>query len=325
VHAIRHLRSAALQLVVAVFGAVPADAQQTTAEVRVRVLDRASGEALSGVALQLAAARAETGGNGEARLARVPIGTHTLTAARLGYAAAELEVAIARDTLLVLALDVEAIPLESIRAEKRMVTIRGNVRAADTGERLPDAEAYAGPTRRVYTNRLGRFRLDRIPADDSIAVMISAFRYIPVTVVVAVGRDTTLEFSLQPDPVGRAMVVEQMRRLDLRVRRGGWSQRTLDRAAVEGQGGSTAHDVVRRALGLRMSRLTCLFIDDRQSFVGEEELHAYSAEEIERVEILDSGTMVRIYTGRFVQRMVGGRQRVAPILLVKGMGRPICN
>lgn len=313
-------------LTLAALAVAPAGAAAQAVDVQVRVLDRATGRPVEGATVQLGTdLRAVTGGQGAARLTRVPLGGYTLTAHRLGYATAELEVVIRRDTLLVLALDVQPIPLDSIRATNRLITIRGTVRGADTRRVIPDAEVYAGPGRSAYTNFLGRFRLDRFRAGDTLYLSVTAFEYSPARTIALAINDTTIDFVLEPDPIGRAMLAQQIARLDRRVRSVGYSQRTIGRDVLQRRAAATAFDAVRMELGTRFSRIACVMIDDRQSMFGTDELHAYGIDQIDRLEIIDRGTMVRLYTRRFVQRMLSGRERVAPILLVRGTGRPICN
>jgi hypothetical protein len=59
---------------------------------------------------------------------------------------------------------------------------------------------------------------------------------------------------------------------------------------------------------------------------GVQQLTPFVPDDIERIEIIDRGTMVRIYTRRYIQRMLGGEQPGAITLMTAiGFGKEICK
>jgi hypothetical protein len=65
----------------------------------------------------------------------------------------------------------------------------------------------------------------------------------------------------------------------------------------------------------------CLFIDEHRSLTGLAELMHYLPDMIERVEIIDRGTMVRVYTRRYVQEMI--RKRASPAAAIVLISTPL--
>jgi len=58
-----------------------------------------------------------------------------------------------------------------------------------------------------------------------------------------------------------------------------------------------------------------IYIDERRAFTGLDELHHYSPEEISRIEVIDRGVQVRIYTNRFMARARVHPRTLHPIRL----------
>jgi hypothetical protein len=78
-------------------------------------------------------------------------------------------------------------------------------------------------------------------------------------------------------------------------------------------------------IGGNTRRIRCVVIDDRLYRDGLAMLTTYLPDQLERIEVLDRGTMVRVYTRDFIQRMMGNRVTLAPILLIETPGGYICR
>ena len=102
-------------------------------------------------------------------------------------------------------------------------------------------------------------------------------------------------------------------------------RRGIDRAELVRSAPWSAWDVIRRHLGPRAGRVRCLFIDDLQRFNGPIELELYLAEELERIELIDNGVMIRVYTRGYIQELVRGRATLRPILLIQTPGGYVCQ
>jgi hypothetical protein len=66
-------------------------------------------------------------------------------------------------------------------------------------------------------------------------------------------------------------------------------------------------------------------IDDVQRAFGMEQLDTYMPEELQYIEILDGGGMIRAYTRRYISRKLGPEVTLPPILLVKTPMGPLCR
>jgi hypothetical protein len=88
----------------------------------------------------------------------------------------------------------------------------------------------------------------------------------------------------------------------------------------------TASDVVEQKLRSLPRRPACTFLDERRLLFGTEELHGYLPDQLERIEIIDRGTMVRVYTRRYLQEMLRKCANPGAIVLIQGgLGPVICN
>ena len=112
--------------------------------------------------------------------------------------------------------------------------------------------------------------------------------------------DTTLTFQLVPDPIGQRMLAQQVTRLETRTKGIGQSVQTIGRETLLSSIESM-YDLVRRRLQALRTGNRCLFINERLSIAGIEELMLFLPQQVERVEIIDRGTIVRVYTRRYVE------------------------
>ncbi|MGH7460074.1 MAG: hypothetical protein ACREMA_03475, partial [Longimicrobiales bacterium] len=179
--------------------------------------------------------------------------------------------------------------------------------------------------KRGSTNLAGSFKIKDLPANAPILVRVEAVGYNPVQLQIAPQRDTTLRFRLTDDSLGLRMLAVQVKRLVTRSSATPYARTQFDRARLAYSVAPSVGDFLRTN-GFPTPR--CLFIDDveraSQKDVIEAMLTTYVPDEFERIEVIDKGTMVRLYTRRYVAKLQS-RDKLTAILLVKMGSGPICQ
>ena len=274
-----------------------------------RVIERGSSVPVVGATVQLrGVAERITDDAGGFVFARVDPGAHVFRIHALGYRLAEVQAVIRADTVLRIELEPQPVGLDPLRAEGRLISIGGRVTDRASGRPLVDAVAAVSRDRTETTDLRGRFEFDRIAAGMELAVEVSALGYTPVQVPVIAQRDTSLIIPLEPDPVGQRMIAQQVERIEVRSRAVSRALSALDRTTLLRLSGWTLEDVL--AMRIPPTRPVLCLVIDESPFQGgrlRDVLDAYLAQEIERVEIIDRGRMVRVYTRRFIQRLIRDR------------------
>lgn len=304
------------------FAVLLAVASRTEAQNRIivsgRVIEAGERAAVTGATVSIiGVGQQTTGGEGEFRIPRVPSGEHVLTVSALGYASRELRLSLRADTILIIELDREPVALEDINVRARFVTVRGTVRDGATLDPVLRARVTVDGTRSANTNMIGSFRVRQVPAGPTLPLVVRAIGYMPHEQAIEVGRDTTLRVDLQPDPVGQRMLAAQVERLSRRARGVPHRLDQWNRGELGRTPGMTIADLIRQRLGGNTRPATCLFIDDvDRSSVMTGLLNHHLVDEFERVEVLDRGSMVRLYTREHLAWMTG-TEALPPIVLVK--------
>ncbi|MGH7469422.1 MAG: carboxypeptidase regulatory-like domain-containing protein [Longimicrobiales bacterium] len=305
-------------------GPAPSRAQDIT--VQGRVLEQGTGDPIAGASVELAGApRVLTNRNGLFAFPNVRAGSHSLVVNMLGYHRRQLTIDVQRDTTLVIELTVEAVRVDSLTVRARNVTLRGQV--TDSASRLPimDAEIMVGRARAVLANSMGRFRANRIPAHQPTTVLVRALGYLPMQLSVTPARDTTINFALQLDPVGQRMIAAQIQRLEDRAKKMPFLNTTMTRAELmERHYNWTAADAIAYRTRSSGRQIMCVYIDNVFQSAGLAPLNMYVPDEIERIEFIDRGSMVRVYTRGYIQQMMRGRVQLYPIVFVKDLGPKGC-
>jgi hypothetical protein len=305
-------------------GASVAHAQAPGVSLSGRVIEGGGATPLEGVTVELRGiAERITDERGSFSFADLPPATYTLRVRALGHRTHEMSITVRSDTSVVVTLDIDPVLLDSIRADARFVTLAGRVTDRARGIGIAHARVYYAADRDATTRVGGRFRIERMPEGYPSVIEVSALGYQPVRLTVIPEEDRDIEVALDVDSVGLRMIDRQVERLHTRVKGIAVSLRTLDRDRLLLHPNSTAEDAVRRSTMNRPIR--CLVVDE-SPFGGEtinprtgrgtlaDVLGSLHVEEIERIEILGSGAMVRIYTRPFIQRMIRGRAMTPPII-----------
>lgn len=302
---------------------VSSSAQAQQVAIQGRVVEAGTRTGISRAEIRVGDARVLSETDGGFRMARVPRGRALVRVAAFGYRAREFSIDVNADTALLVELEPQAVPVDSLVIQTGDITVRGRVFALATDKPISDA-AITIRNRSTSSNLAGSFKVTRVPRNSPVTVEIGAVAFLPVTLTITADRDTTIRVVLAPDPVGQAMLDEAVARLEVRSRaipytRDQWSR---DRLALFPL---SIEDLLLQRYGRRINP-SCIFVNDNDmSGAGAELLRTYYSDELERVEVFNRGTMVRLYTRRYVAKQTAGAT-LRPILLVIGMmGRPMCQ
>lgn len=135
-----------------------------------------------------------------------------------------------------------------------------------------------------------------------------------------------VNFLLQPDRVAERMIALQVERLVSRTNALGHSVDQLGRTEMMNRYYSwNVADIVRQRLFRAMEPTACIFLDERPVHFGLAGLEGYLPDQIERIEVIDRGTMIRVYTRQYIQQMLRKRANPGPIVLLTGTGGTVCH
>jgi hypothetical protein len=273
-----------------------------------RVIEQADGSPVAAATVELPGRTPVlTNASGDFRFTGVPFGRYTLTVEALGYRSEVVELILRADTSITVELEIQPVTLDSVEARVRYVTFRGNVVEASTQKPVFDADVYLGLDDRTTTNSSGGFRFRRVPAQAPTTLEVRALGFMPEQRVIEAADDTTLVFGLEPDNIARRMIENQLARLEDRMQTVPYSTMLLTREDIERYPNWSGRELVESRVPIR--RVVCLVVDE--TVRGIEPLSSYMPEEIARIEILRNrmsslDVTVRLYTRRYLQRMVSG-------------------
>jgi hypothetical protein len=301
-------------------------AQTVGHTVQGRVLDRESKNPIAGATVQLLGfGRQIAGADGAFRFSGVPEGRLRINAQMLGYEARDVTVNVRGDVTVTIELEIEPITIDSLVVGARNINIRGRVVERGTGKAIEHAYVLIRPNFETRTRADGSFRLKKVPAGRDVSLAIEALTFMPTGARFETDRDTTLIFELDPDPVGRKMVAMQLQKLEQRTRGLPFARTRIERAELEQIPGDMQEFIRFRlsAYAYANRPMPCIFYDDRQIMLREE-LNTILVSDLYLVELIDRGTMLRMYSRQHNERMLRGKARTAPVQLIKGM-RIVCT
>ena len=301
-------------------------AGQTVIEVRGTVTEQGTGRPIRNATVELDGfAPVLTPADGTFRFGEVSPGGRALRVTALGYAPRDMFLVLRQDTVLTVELTVAPVALDTLAVRGERIDVRGLVREKGSDFSLSRAEVVTSLNRGTFTNTAGRFRLRDVPSGASVAVGIRAFGYLPLDTVVVAQRDTTLTFDMEVDSLVQRMISVEVAKIVERSK----PYRTalmpaIDRATLLRRANWTVLDVIESEYGIYVSRVRCIVIDERQSHNGREELRLMLPDELERVEVLERGAMLRIYTREFIKSMLGGGIRLRRPVYIPYSNPPTC-
>ncbi|HEX2167276.1 MAG TPA: carboxypeptidase regulatory-like domain-containing protein, partial [Longimicrobiales bacterium] len=302
-----------------------ASAQQAT--IRGVVQERTDGSPIAEASVRLGdGLRAVTGADGGFVLERVDPGPYTIQIDALGYVSRRVDVVIRGDTTLVIRLEVDPIRIDQIEA--RLVTIRGTLHDATTGERLQSGQVRIEPGGETASASYRGFRIQGVPSGP-VRVVVRALEYLPAVFEFDAERDTTLRVDMRVDSVGIKLLLQQVDRLAQRAEAEPYSVRELDRDDISHSGAPTIGDFITRQLPSWRGRPPMVLSRQRRAQAGRsplqrrassgpacvtyddvpvelDVLEGIPSDLVERVEIFGyGGRMVRVYSKRYVASLMG--------------------
>jgi hypothetical protein len=261
---------------------------------------------------------------------RVEPGERTLAVVAFGYADATLALTLAADTTVDVPLTPEPILLDSLTVDLETLDFDGLARDPEKDLRLVDADVLSSQGHEERTDAHGHFDLDDVYEGVPLRIVIRSFGYLP--------RDTTFvpddqrrhEFDLTADSAVLRLIDRQVARI-VEVTRGRRSVvRPLDRERLLRFAGTfTVYDMLLSEYRYRLRRVQCIVVDEEQILASRgwrSFLSTMLPEELERVEFLFGGGMLRIYTRDFIRRMSVTRVELrSPTLFPRPRVDPLCT
>ena len=229
------------------------------------------------------------------------------------------------DVDLVIELQPQPIPIDSLSVRARTIALRGHVVEASTGRRLADAAVFLGTSQLTSSSAAGSFELDGLMPGDTFQVLVEALGYLPVEYTVAPTTDSIRVFEMRPDSLALKLIDAQISRLEERSAGMGYARIQVDRDEIMESMVATPAHLIRERLGLDVASIRCVFVDEQQRRFGFRDLEGYALDRIHRIEIIDRGAIVRVYTTHFIEQMLAGRVMLTPIVLVPGTRSSICG
>lgn len=253
-----------------------------------------------------------TTAQGAFRFGSIQAGTYAVRVTALGYASTTRSVTISADRFVTVALEVAPIALDSLSV--RNIELEGRVSDEPRDAWVVGAAVTVDQAAVTETDSHGRFSAHALEGV-AVAVSIRAFGYLPMDSVVRAREDVTHDLLLARDLVIEAMIAAQVERLETRA-----SPRfvagfpNLDREKIlrrYGTGTHTLMSLLEFEYGPRFDRrLHCVVIDEKvyergtgSGLMAGIMLNTTVPEEIERLEFMFRGEMLRIYTRAFIQEM----------------------
>ncbi len=249
-----------------------------------------------------------TSADGSFRFDGVMPGRYTFRVVAFGYASESRFLPVESDTTVSVPLEVAPVLLDSLLIGARAIDIEGGVRDPEMDIRLVDAEVLTNQGVAASTDRRGRFRLERVLEGVRLQVSVRAFGYLPLDSIIVPTENESYAFELEADPVVEAMIDEQVERIEERAAaRRSVVMRPMNRQRLLRFAGThTLRAVLEGEYRFYLERVRCVIIDEQQQIgVWEPSTLFYLLpEEIERIEFLFRGAMLRIYTREFMQEMI---------------------
>jgi hypothetical protein len=288
----------------------------------------AEGEGIPGAIVELGTAGAVlTDDEGAFRFEGVEAGTYRLQATAFGYEDYRETLDIRTDRTLTLTLAAAAFELDSLVVGAERVEVRGRLRDPVRDRDVPGADILTSQGHSLRSGAGGRFDFEaweNVP----VRVVVLAFGYFAADTVFEPARgDERFVLELTEDPVVSAMLGAAIRRLDARA--GG--RRTITMPALERDEiarwrGAALDEVLRLEYPARARRVRCVVVDEwaMTPMQAEGFLTTTPAWEVERMEFLFDGAMLRIYTREFMKEMLSGGVNLAAPVYVEMAEPPFC-
>jgi hypothetical protein len=297
-----------------------------------RVFDGGTGSGIQSAIVELVGHGAQlTSADGTFVFDRVEPGVYTLRIAAFGYTSEVRSLRLHGDLTATVPLDPAPLRLDSLLVEPRSVEFDGRVRDVETDLPVVDAEVVLNGVPAERTSLRGRFSLDDAWEGVPLYLGLRAFGYLPMdTVLFPVDEHGRYDFRLDADPIAAKMIQAQIVRIAERAGgRRAITMAPLARDRLLGWTGLGLGDVLRASYPRRrLQAVRCIFVDERllPPGIDGDVVESISPGDVERVEFLFEGAVLRIYTRDFTKRMIAGQVelRKATYVEVPG-GAPFCT
>ena len=315
---------------------VAASAHAQLARVSGRVIEEGRGTPVGGVTVRISGETAQvTDSLGRFQFLDVVPGRYIITAASIGFRFRTIELSVAGDTTLAIAMTRRIVSLDTMVVRPRYVRIKGTAVDSVSGDALLQAQATLYPGGQFVGARTGVFVFDSVPPGP-VTIIVEGLEHMPTKVELDVQRDTSFRVKMGIDSVALRMIAMQVKRLDARAQVLAMPRTTLNRDLIGREPTTTIGDLILRKtyedpagvhlVPSKMPDESCFFLDDNK--VAREVYETLAPELIERVEIYRSpgairgSRMIRVYTKRYVATLP--RQQTLPRVLYMPGTRVAC-
>jgi len=300
---------------------------QTQVVIEGRVVERGTTVPIAGASVELDGYPiTSTSATGTFRLDGVSPGGYDLRVEAFGYSPHDVFLVIRRDTTVLIELEVAPVVLDTLAVDARKIGIRGVVVDRQSEQRLIRTEIGTSLNHETRTNGAGRFRLRDVPAGFPVQVRLRAFGYLPLDSTIIAEQDTSMTFAMEIDSLAQRMIGVAVGRLEERSRPFRSAiMPPIGREELLRNSNATVLDVLKSRYSINLRRIQCILIDDRQTYNGLDEMAVILPEELERIEVLERGRMLRLYTRNFIKRMLGGGVQLVRPLYVEFARPPVCR
>ena len=247
---------------------------------------------------------------GTFRFEDVEPGEYTLRVEALGFAPESrvIEVDSATTVPVLVGLRIAPLSIDSLVVELRTIDIEGQVRDAAKDLLLVNAEVLTDQVAGTLTDAHGRFKLEDVLEGVPLRVVVRPFGYLRVDTIFMPDKNQSYVFEPVPDPWVEEMIAVQIGKIEERaagLQTVGRRPMNRDRLVYYAGTFSLLDALEVEFRNRAIDEIECIIIDEkREQFLPAGHfLQSILPEELERVELLFDGAMIRIYTRQFMQYM----------------------
>lgn len=316
---------AGVAIVVAATILAPSVAAAQAAVLKGRVIE-AGGRGIEGAIVELEGhAPTMTDASGDFRFENVEPGRHWVQVRAFGFASLSDTVLMSRDMTLTLTLEMAPFPLDSLVVAARKVRMGGQVWDTVLGFPLA-ADIITSQGQSTRSSSRGRFKLE-VWEDVPIQILVQAFGYLPVDTLVVPVAGADIRFDLVADPLVDRMIGVEVSRLEERAKpQLSALLGAMNRDDLLRWRGTTLMDLLRTEYPVHGRRVRCVIFDEEslspQMAAGM--LETTLVRDVERIEFLFRGAMLRVYTRGFMRAMIGGGLELREPVYVSIADPPLC-
>lgn len=241
------------------------------------------------------------------RFPGVTPGEYALRAEAFGYVTLSQTIRVVERVSIIVELDIAPFEMDSLVVAPDRIEMKGQVRDDERDVVLRGADIRTNQGHDEQTNNGGRFDIE-VWEGAPVMVQIRAFGYLPMDSLIVPQPDSSYSFRLAEDPLVERMIQTEITRIEERA--GGRlavSMRPLNRDDLARWRGATLLELLQSAYPYQGRRIRCVVVNER-SLTPESAggvLETTLARDVERIEFLFGGGMLRVYTREFMRTMLG--------------------